>query len=82
MASIRVHPASGDVLLDARDDGRAMRLSWHPDRDLAVLSIWRGATCVATFQLEREDVPALVDSLVRGIAGTTPGRMTGTHQAS
>lgn len=82
MASIRALPASGAVLLDARDEGRAMRVSWHHDRGLAVLSIWRAGTCVASFQLDSEDVPALVDSLVRGLAGAPSRHMTGTHQAS
>ena len=69
MASIHALPADGDVFLDARDEGRAMRLSWHSEGGgLAVLSIWRAGTCVATFQLRREDVPDLVDTLVRGLA--------------
>ena len=44
-----------------------MRLSWHNDGDLAVLSIWRAGTCVASFQLGRDDIPALVETLVRGL---------------
>lgn len=68
MASIHALPADGDVFLDARDQGRAMRLSWHGDAGVVVLSLWRGATCVATFQLEREHVGDLIDALGRGSA--------------
>lgn len=69
MASIHALPADGDVFLDARDEGRAMRLSWHSENGgLAVLSIWRAGTCMATFQISREDVPDLIDTLVRGLA--------------
>lgn len=69
MSNLHALPASGDVFLDARDEGRAMRLSWHSEGGgLAVLSIWRADTCVATFQLGREDIPDLIDTLVRGLA--------------
>jgi hypothetical protein len=82
MASIPALPASGDVFLDARDQGRAMRVSWHHDGDLAVLSIWRAGTCVASFQVGRNDVPALVESLVRGLAGHRSQWETRSNQAS
>ena len=82
MADIHALPAHGDVFLDARDDGRAMRLSWHnEDGGLAVLSIWRGGTCVATFQLGREDIPDLIDTLVRGLAEDQAAQAA-PHQAS
>lgn len=82
MASIHALPADGDVFLDARDQGRAMRLSWHSESGgLAVLSIWRAGTCVATFQLGREDIPGLIDTLVRGLAEDRAGLHAG-HQAS
>lgn len=68
MASIHALPASGEVFLDARDEGRAMRVSWHQDGELAVLSIWRAGQCVATCRLGRDEVLDLVDSLVRGLA--------------
>jgi hypothetical protein len=68
MARIRALPASGDVFLDVRDEGRALRLSWHRDGELVVFSIWRGDTCVASFRLDQQDVPALVQSLVSGLA--------------
>lgn len=61
-------PVRGEVFLDARDDGRAMRLSWHHEGEVAVLSFWHQDTCVATFQCVRGDVPRLVESLVAGLA--------------
>jgi hypothetical protein len=66
-------PAAGEVFLDARGSGRALRVSWHrlgPGRgDLVVLSLWRGATCAGTFRLPVEDVPDLVAALQEGLAG-------------
>lgn len=82
MAEIHALPASGDVFLDARDQGRAMRLSWHHDGELAVLSIWRAGTCAASFQLGRDDVPALVESLVSATADPQPRWETHPNQAS
>jgi hypothetical protein len=73
MVGIRALPASGDVFVDARDQGRAMRFSWHREGELAVVSIWRGDTCVASFQLDRDDVPRLVETLVRGLAEQPAG---------
>jgi hypothetical protein len=62
------------VFVDARDAGRAMRLSWHHEGELVVLSLWREHTCVGTFRLTKDDVPALVDCLVGGLAEGYRGR--------
>lgn len=82
MASIHALPANGEVFLDARDGDRAMRLSWHGDGDLAVFSIWRAGTCVASFQIGRNEVPALVETLVRGLAADPAQHGHPVHHAS
>ena len=55
------------ILVDARGEGRALRVTWHPeicDRDgLVVLSLWRLNVCVGSFRLTADDVPALVQAL-------------------
>ena len=61
-------PAAGDVLLDARGPGRALRVSWHDEAGVVVLSVWSGDTCTATFRLPVEDVPQLVNVLCSGLA--------------
>ena len=61
-------PAAGEVFLDARGDGRALRVSWHAEADVVVLSLWRGGTCTGTFRLPVEDVPDLIDALRDGLA--------------
>ena len=62
----RVSPES-TILVDARGEGRALRVTWHPelsDRDgLVVLSLWRGNLCVGSFRLTADDVPALLHAL-------------------
>lgn len=59
-------PRAGDAYLDARGDGRALRVSWHTEAELVVLSLWRDNVCTGTFQLAVEDVPALLDVLSEG----------------
>ena len=60
-------PSSGEVFLDARGDGRGLRVSWHPDADLVVLSLWREGTCAGTFRLPMTEVPDLIDTLRDGL---------------
>lgn len=60
-------PASGEVFLDERGDGRSLRVSWYPDADLVVMSLWREGTCAGTFRLLMTDVPDLIDVLRGGL---------------
>ena len=68
MASPRPLPAHGAIYLDPRGDDRALRVSWHPEADVVVLSLWRENLCMGTFRLDVEDVPALIDLLRSGLA--------------
>jgi hypothetical protein len=60
-------PTTGEVFLDARGDGRGLRVSWHPEADVVVLSLWRGPTCTGTFRLAIDEVPELVEVLRGGL---------------
>ncbi len=57
----------GEVFVDARGNGRAMRLTWHHEADLVVLSMWRDGFCAGTFRLAKEDVNEFIDALVDGL---------------
>jgi hypothetical protein len=61
-------PAAGEVFLDARGSGRALRVSWHGEADVVVLSLWSGGTCSGTFRLPVQDVPDLIEMLRAGLA--------------
>jgi hypothetical protein len=74
MAQVSPLPIRGEVVVDARGGERALRVSWHPEHGLVVLSIWRGSTCVGTVQVDSAEVPHLVDVLVRGLAAPPGGR--------
>jgi len=49
--------ARRDVFLDER--GAGLRVTWHPERDLVVLSVWQDDGCVGTFRMSVQDVPRL-----------------------
>jgi hypothetical protein len=68
MARILALPSRGEVFVDARGEGRALRVSWHHEDSVVVLSLWRDDTCAGTFRVAAQDVPALIDALVGGLA--------------
>jgi hypothetical protein len=61
---------SHEVFLDARGNGRALRLSWHHDDDVVVLSLWREGVCAGTFRLPKSQVNDFIDALVDGLRDT------------
>jgi hypothetical protein len=67
MSVVRPVPRFGSVHPDARGDGRALRVSWHPAADdgraTVVLSIWRDNVCTGTVRIAAEQLPALLASL-------------------
>jgi hypothetical protein len=65
------HP-NGEVFLDTRGQGRALRLTWHHEADLVVLSLWRDRFCAGTFRLSRSDVNDFVDALIEGLRDASP----------
>lgn len=62
-----VERPNGEVFLDARGNGRALRLTWHHESDLVVLSLWRDKLCAGTFRLAKGDVSEFIDALVDGL---------------
>lgn len=61
-------PARGEVFVDARGEGRSLRVSWHHEDGVVVLSLWRYHVCTGTMRLAPEDVPHLVATLTEGLA--------------
>lgn len=76
MKNLRALPTRREVFLDQRDAG--LRVTWHPEQDLVVLSVWRDDRCVATFRMPAQDVPRLSALLTAALgdwviqAGGTP----------
>lgn len=69
----------GELFLDDRGDERTLRLTWHHEVDLVVLSLWRGGRCTGTFRLRVSEVPALVEALQAGLEAPDPGPALGRH---
>jgi hypothetical protein len=67
MGEVRPIPTLGGVVRDVRGAGRALRVSWHNDDGLVVLSLWDGPRCTGTVRIAAEDVPTLVEALQLGL---------------
>lgn len=67
-------PRRGGVQFDVRDEGRALRISGHPESGSVVLSIWRDDKCVATHHLSPNDVPELIKVLAATLVDATPAQ--------
>jgi len=64
-------PAHGEWYADAREGGRALRVSWHAERGCVVLSTWKDGTCTGTARLGPHDAARLVGMLAGGLAALT-----------
>ena len=69
-AEVVAFPARGEVFADQRGQARALRLAWHAEADVVVLSLWQADRCTGTFRLPLGDVPRFVQSLVDGLGDT------------
>jgi hypothetical protein len=72
--SVTPLPTAGEVFLDPRGSGRALRVTWHGEAGLVVLSLWSGGTCTGTFRLPVTEVPDLIDALRDALARSYDGR--------
>ena len=67
MPTARPLPETGSIFLDARGGDRALRVSWHSESDLVVLSLWRENVCTGSFRLTVDEVPELIAMLRGGL---------------
>ena len=82
MTTARPLPATGDVFLDARGGDRALRVSWHHESGLVVLSLWRENVCVGSFRLAVDDVPELLELLRSGLDTAYDTALAHRHEVS
>jgi hypothetical protein len=59
MGEVLPIPAVGDVFQDVRGDDRTMRVSYHQDRGVIVVSLWAGPVCRGSFRLAADDAGRL-----------------------
>jgi hypothetical protein len=67
MGEVRPIPTLGGVVRDVRGRGRALRVSWHSEDGIVVLSLWDGPRCTGTVRVAAHDVPPLVEALQVGL---------------
>jgi hypothetical protein len=60
-------PRTGTVFLDPRGQDRTLRVTWHQESQLVVLSLWRDNVCAGTFRLTADEVPELIALLRAGL---------------
>ena len=60
-------PRTGAVFLDTRGEDRSLRVTWHQESLLVVLSLWRDNVCAGTFRLAADEVPDLIEMLRKGL---------------
>lgn len=71
MGEVRPIPTLGGVFRDVRGQGRTLRVSWHTEAGLVVLSLWDGLRCTGTVRVASADVPALLEALAAGYQRST-----------
>ena len=67
MPAARPLPAAGSIFVDSRGGDRALRVSWHHESGLVVLSLWRDNVCAGSFRLAVDDVPDFIEVLRSGL---------------
>ncbi|WP_139338040.1 hypothetical protein [Micromonospora avicenniae] len=72
MGEVLPMPSLGDLFADTRGEDRMMRVSYHPEREAVVLSVWGGGVCRASFRMPIGDVPRLLALLGGVVTGGTP----------
>ncbi|MGH9211566.1 MAG: hypothetical protein ACRD2C_12915 [Acidimicrobiales bacterium] len=68
-ASARMpRPRRRVLLKDARDNGHYLRATWHPERQMFVVSTWRDEVCTGAVRLPAHASGALAGLVVDGLA--------------
>jgi hypothetical protein len=62
MDRTRPEPARRALFTDAR--GAGMRVTWHAEHHLVVLSLWHGEVCAATFRMPPAEAARLAGFIV------------------
>ena len=56
------------MLGDSREDGRFLRVTWHPNTHTVVFSHWSGTVCTASTPVKLFEASKVIDLLVAALA--------------
>ncbi|GAB4008768.1 hypothetical protein [Nocardioides ultimimeridianus] len=80
MTAIRPVPKVGSVHLDGRGD-RALRVSWHEEAAVVVLSVWHENVCTGTVRLSPDQVPDVIATLQKALSESVSGHAKDLYDA-
>jgi hypothetical protein len=81
MTDVAPLPVSGTVVTDWRGAGRLLRISWHGELEVFVVSVWRDDHCVGTIQLRPQDVDEVVRAFTGGLSVAVTSSTGGSQPA-
>ena len=61
------------MFIDARGGDRALRVTWHPEAEVVVLSLWRDNVCAGSFRVPAAEIPTLLAAHTAGHATANAG---------
>lgn len=64
VAEIAPLPRAGHVFIDTVDPNHWLRISWHDDQRVFVLSTWSHGRCEASFQLGAAEAVQLMNTMM------------------
>jgi hypothetical protein len=82
MGDVSPIPQQGAVFFDPRDEGRFLRVSFHEDQSVFVLSWWRESTCLGTFHLAPDEAPRLIHAIASGLTTAVPADVADQGRSS
>lgn len=65
-------PAQRVFLADLRGNDQYLRVTWHPDSAVLVVSHWAGPVCTASTPVALADASSLIDLLFASLHGGEP----------
>lgn len=75
-----VHDLPVGRVLFADEQGVGLRATWHLERGMVNLSVWRENRCVETFRLAVGDAARLAGFLVEGLGEATAGLLRAINE--
>ena len=76
MGEVLPLPNPGDVFDDVRGDDRTLRVHYHADHGIVVISLWAGRVCRGSFRLDAADAPRLA-ALFADVTAPTAAPLAG-----